>query len=157
MSYFNKKNLWIIENNYFNVNSSQIFAPPEDLIATSQLEFELSGLEPDSEYRIQIVLILRDLNTHPSSQTYTVRTPPERTITVPTLITEDILHNIVDPQFKAIEVNSTFVRLTWNKIPDDEIEFVDAIQIRYRELNYQIYNATPFIHRFVEFFDWFCQ
>jgi hypothetical protein len=144
-------------NNDSRTWQSQIFAPPEDLIATSQLEFELAGLEPNSEYKVKIILILRDLNAQPSSQIYTVQTPPERTITPPSIphehfhptIMTDLSEHVADPEFQANEINATFVKFTWNKIPEDEIEFVDAIQIRYREPNDQIYSATPFIHRTV--------
>lgn len=132
---------------------SQIFAPPDDLIATSQLEFELSSLEPNSEYRVKITLILRDLPAQPSSQIYTVHTPAERTITPPSIDNYqptqmiDILDSLEDPELQANEINSTFIKFGWNKISDDVMQYVDGIQLRYKELSGKVYDATPLIHR----------
>lgn len=135
-----------------------MFAPPEDLIATSQLEFELGNLEPNSEYRVKITLMLHDLQSKPSSKVYRVQTPPEAVITPPTLIDydqsttsggnmADILKNIEDPELRALDVNSTWLRLTWRKLLDEELMHVDGIQIRYKEIGGIIFDATPLIHR----------
>lgn len=139
---------------------SQVFAPPDDLIATSQMEFELPGLEAGSDYRIKIMLMLRDLADKPSSQIYKVKTMPERQggITPPPPYhfspqhPENEFGTIgeilkTDPELVTDEVNATWAKLTWKKLPDNEIDYVDAIQLRYRQKSGVVFNATPLIHR----------
>lgn len=115
-------------------------------------------MEPNTEYRVKIALMLRDINSQPSSKIYRVRTPPEALITPPPLIDypnqptgsanmADILKHIEDIELKATETNSSWIRLTWRKLVDQELELVDGIQIRYKELGRMIYDATPLIHR----------
>lgn len=151
--------------NKYNTNDtgvwdSQVFAPPDDLIATSQMEFELPGLEANSDYRIKIMLILRGVQDKPSSRIYKVKTLSDRGngITPPPPFNynphhpENDVSHIGDvlksnPELVADEVNATWVKLTWNKLPDNEIDYVDAMQLRYRQKSGVVFNATPLIHR----------
>lgn len=130
------------------------------------MEFELPHLEPNTEYRVKIILMLHDLNSQPQSKIYLVRTPAEAAITPPSIIDidpphspaigtssmADILKYIQDPELRTIEVNSTWARLAWRKLIDDELLYVDGIQIRYKELGGIIYEATPLIHRTINSF-----
>lgn len=151
----------IFRNNDTSTWNSQKFAPPENLIATHQLEFELPGLEANTEYRVKIILLLEDTNAEPSSEIHIVRTPIAQTITPPPSSAthfnpsimeyrpnlSDILNTIDDPELKVEQANSTWMKLTWNKLSDTVLEYVDGIQLRYKEIDGMIYDATPLIHR----------
>lgn len=118
----------------------QVFAPPNDLIATQQMEFDLIGLEPGSDYRIKITIMLRDLHNTPTSRVYMVRTPAASS-------TPPVIH--VDPQLKVLEANATWANVGWRKLDNNELQFVDGVQLRYKEITGKVYAATPLIHRAV--------
>ncbi|XP_069671926.1 putative epidermal cell surface receptor isoform X2 [Periplaneta americana] len=122
----------------------QVLAPPGDLIATQQLEFELGDLLPDTQYKIKITVILRDLHNSPSSRVLTVHTPPSATpaTTLPPQIP-------VDVGLTVVEVNATWARLIWRKFTEFELQFIDGVQLRYKEKEGKVYAATPLIHRAV--------
>ncbi|XP_060646741.1 putative epidermal cell surface receptor isoform X4 [Drosophila nasuta] len=131
----------------------QTFAPPEDLIATSQMEFDLSNLEANTLYKVKVTLLLRDLNSQATSSIYTVKMPAERTITPPPQISDyrpdfqDIFKTVDDPELNVIETNASWLQLTWKKLSDEQMEYVDGVQLRYKELTGMIYSSSPLIHR----------
>uniref|UniRef100_A0A8D8RZF6 Epidermal cell surface receptor n=2 Tax=Cacopsylla melanoneura TaxID=428564 RepID=A0A8D8RZF6_9HEMI len=132
------------DNNEPSSWEQQVLAPPGDLIATPELEFELGGLEPDTFYKIKISVVLRDIQNVPSSQVLSVKTPPAATsaTTLPPVIP-------VQVDLKAVEVNSTWAKISWRKFSDFELQFIDGVQLRYKELDGKVYAATPLIHRAV--------
>ncbi|XP_066148430.1 putative epidermal cell surface receptor isoform X2 [Euwallacea fornicatus] len=121
----------------------QVFAPPNDLIATSSLEFDLLDLVPDKEYKIKITITLRDLHNTPSSRVYKINTPKEeQSSTLPPRIP-------IEPELEISDINSTWVTVAWRRFTEYEVQFIDGVQLRYRELDGKIYTATPLIHRAV--------
>ncbi|XP_046995960.1 putative epidermal cell surface receptor isoform X1 [Schistocerca americana] len=116
----------------------QILAPPDDIIATPQLEFVLGELQPDTEYQIQISVMMRDIQNAPHSPVISVRTPPA----LPPIIE-------IDPALAVVELNGTWVDLSWRRFSEEEAQFIDGIQLRYKEVNDKVYTATPLIHRSV--------
>ncbi|XP_015598008.1 putative epidermal cell surface receptor isoform X2 [Cephus cinctus] len=123
---------------------SQIFAPPNDLIATAQMEFELGDLKPSTEYKVKITVKLRDLSNNPSSKVYSVRTleRPAEITTLPSQIP-------INAELALTETNSTWVNVMWKKFTDYELQFIDGVQLRYKEHDGKVYAATPLIHRAV--------
>uniref|UniRef100_A0A1B6KX52 Fibronectin type-III domain-containing protein n=1 Tax=Graphocephala atropunctata TaxID=36148 RepID=A0A1B6KX52_9HEMI len=122
----------------------QVLAPPEDLIATPELEFELGSLQPDTTYKIKIYIVMRDLQNSPVSNILTVKTLPRQTST--TSYPPEIP---VDPELRVAELNATWVKLVWRTFSEFELQFIDGVQLRYKEPHAQVFSATPLIHRAV--------
>ncbi|RZC41146.1 epidermal cell surface receptor, partial [Asbolus verrucosus] len=121
----------------------QVFAPPNDLIATPQLEFDLLDLKADTEYRIKITITLRDLHNTPSSRVYKIRTPKDiSATTLPPMIP-------IEPNLAITDINATWVTVVWRKFTEYELQFIDGVQLRFKEIDGKIYDATPLIHRSV--------
>lgn len=124
---------------------SQTFAPPDDLIATPQLEFELGGLAPFTEYKVMVTLKLKDLANSPSSKILSVTTLEASntdTATLPPQIP-------TDAELTVTESNSTWANIAWRKFTEYELDFIDGVQLRYKETQGKVYAATPLIHRAV--------
>lgn len=68
--------LLIFRNNEPSTWEQQILAPPNDLIATKELEFELGGLQPNTSYKIKISVMMHDIDNAPTSSILTVKTLP---------------------------------------------------------------------------------
>ncbi|XP_044265638.1 putative epidermal cell surface receptor isoform X3 [Tribolium madens] len=121
----------------------QVFAPPNDLIATPQLEFDLLDLKPDTEYKIKITITLRDLHNTPSSRIYKIRTLKDHNATtLPPMIP-------IEPELAISDINATWVTVIWRKFTEYELQFIDGVQLRFKEIEGKIYDATPLIHRSV--------
>lgn len=119
----------------------QVLAPPDDLIATPELEFKLENLQPDTEYKIKITVVMRDLQNSPASQILTVKTPPTSQASPPVIP--------VDPELHVVSSNSTSATVSWRKFTERELHFIDGVQLRYKEIEGKVYQATPLIHRAV--------
>lgn len=131
---------------------SQEFAPPNDLISSVQLEFQLETLQPDTVYKVQIILKLHDLDSQPATKIYTVKTLTDLGGITPPPFDNDFNYQEIfkkpeDPELKIDTVNSSWVVVSWRKLSEEEMEYVDGIQIRYKETTTMIFNATPLIHR----------
>ncbi|XP_034938419.1 putative epidermal cell surface receptor isoform X2 [Chelonus insularis] len=123
---------------------SQVFIPPNDIIATPQLEFELDGLEPATEYKVRVIVNLRDIKTSPSSKIYSVRTlnKHEELTTLPPQIP-------IDAELRVMEINSSWINVIWKKFTEYELQFIDGVQLRYKEHDSKVYATTSLIHRAV--------
>lgn len=132
-----------VENNDLESWELQVFAPPNDIIATPQMEFELLGLKSDKEYKIKITVTLRDVQNMPSSKVYKIRTPKDvNATTLPPMIP-------IEPDLAITDINATWVTVVWRKFTAYEMQFIDGVQLRFKEIDGKIYAATPLIHRAV--------
>ncbi|XP_046402793.1 putative epidermal cell surface receptor isoform X2 [Ischnura elegans] len=130
----------------------EIVSTPGDLIETRRLEYTIpafngkTGLQPNKVYRIRIMLLLRDLRNSPSSRIITIHTPSGNqgnqgnATQLPAQIE-------VDAELGIAEVNSTWARFVWRKFNDFELQFIDGVQLRYKEIEGKVYSTTQLLHR----------
>ncbi|KAF4527213.1 hypothetical protein B566_EDAN006139 [Ephemera danica] len=119
----------------------------DDIIESPQLVHEVTGLQPATSYRVQVAIRLRDLHNVVVSQIAQFTTPPElpgvQSTTLPPIIP-------IDAGLSIAAANSTWIRVTWRKFSEYELQFIDGIQIRYKEKEGKVYAATPLLHRLVD-------
>ncbi|XP_067213383.1 putative epidermal cell surface receptor isoform X2 [Linepithema humile] len=134
------------ENHNLSTWRTQLYSLPNDLIERPHLEFELDNLQPSTEYKVKITVKLKNLTNSPTSKIYSVRTLDK-------LVNESILppQIPVDTELQIVEVNSTWINVMWKKFTVYELEFIDGVQLRYKEndTHSKIYSTTPLIHRAV--------
>lgn len=41
----------------------------------------------------------------------------------------------VEPDLRVVEVNSTYAKVAWRMFSDFELQFIDGVQLRYKELD----------------------
>ncbi|XP_071453610.1 putative epidermal cell surface receptor isoform X2 [Hetaerina americana] len=127
----------------------EIVSTPGDLIETRRLEYTLpsfngkTGLQPNKVYRIRIMLLLRDLRNSPSSRIFTVQTPSGNQVNTTQLPSQIE----VDVELGIAEVNATWARFVWRKFNDFELQFIDGVQLRYKEIEGKVYSTTQLLHR----------
>lgn len=131
---------------------SQVLAPPDDLIATPQLHFDLGNLLPDTTYSIIIKIHLRDLPNMPQSSILTVRTLPSTLTTLPPQIP-------IDTGLAVDEVNSTWAKLNWKKFTQSELQFIDGVQVKYKDEDGKVGVNTPpaFYYDFYQYMRMICE
>ncbi|KAJ8724065.1 hypothetical protein PYW07_008045 [Mythimna separata] len=121
---------------------SQVFAPADEVLTTPRLEFRLTGLTPATTYKIRGKLYLHNLPVEPESEIYTVRTLDVKPPT-PTL---EEKRKEIDSRLTIMDVNDTAAHVTWRRFGEDELQFIDAIQVRYRPVGTPIYSMTELLH-----------
>ncbi|PZC76691.1 hypothetical protein B5X24_HaOG204322 [Helicoverpa armigera] len=120
---------------------SQVFAPADEVLTTPRLEFTLTGLTPGTTYKIRGKLYLHNLPVEPESEIYTVRT-----LDSPTTPTVEEKRREIDSRLTVVDVNDTTAHVSWRRFLDDELQFIDAIQVRYRPVGTPIYSMTELLH-----------
>ncbi|CAN7941651.1 unnamed protein product, partial [Ixodes pacificus] len=129
--------------------STQKFARPKRLFDTANIEYYLSGLQPDTTYFFQIQIIIDALQSGPESQVFKLTMPPGEgqrkpttTTTVPPLLLLDMMMavNSVDPHT---------AKVSWRPLDAREKKYVDGLQIRYKLAGQENipWKTTPMIHR----------
>ncbi|XP_072930101.1 putative epidermal cell surface receptor isoform X4 [Epargyreus clarus] len=120
---------------------SQVFAPADEVLTTPRLEFRLTGLKPSTTYRIRGKLYLHNLPVEPESDVYSIRTQD-----LPTLPPVEEKRREIDSKLTVVDVNDTTAHVSWRHFTEEELQFIDGIQVRYRPMGTPIYSMTELLH-----------
>ncbi|KAJ2953164.1 hypothetical protein O0L34_g737 [Tuta absoluta] len=120
---------------------SQVFAPADEVLTTPRLEFRLTGLKPSSTYKIKGKLFLHNLPVEPESEVYSIRT-----MDLPSVTPDEGKRREIDSRLTVVDVNDTAAHVSWRHFTEDELQFVDGIQVRYRPVGTPIYSMTELLH-----------
>ncbi|XP_059058256.1 putative epidermal cell surface receptor [Achroia grisella] len=120
---------------------SQVFAPTDEVLTTPRLEFSLNGLKPSTTYKIRGKLFLHNLPVEPESEIRVVRT-----LDLPTLVPVEEKRKEIDSRLTVMEVNDTAAHMSWRHFTEEELQFIDGIQVRYRPVGTPIYSMTELLH-----------
>ncbi|CAH0678678.1 unnamed protein product, partial [Chilo suppressalis] len=120
---------------------SQVFAPADEVLTTARLEFRLTGLKPSTTYKVRGKLYLHNLPVEPESEVYTVRTQD-----LPTVAPIEEKRREIDSRLTVVDVNDTSAHVTWRHFTDEELQYIDGIQVRYRPVGTPIYSMTELLH-----------
>ncbi|XP_073950661.1 stranded at second transmembrane protein isoform X2 [Choristoneura fumiferana] len=120
---------------------SQVFAPADEVLTTSRLEFRLTGLTPGTLYRLRGKLYLHNLPLEPESEIYTIRTHD-----VPVVTAVEEKRREINSRLTVLDVNDTVAHVSWRRFTEEELQFIDGIQIRYRPVGTPIYSMTELLH-----------
>lgn len=55
----------------------------------------------------------------------------------------------ISPDLAITDINATWVTVVWRKFTEYELQFIDGLQLRFKEIDGKVYNATPLTHRMV--------
>ncbi|KAM3962555.1 LOW QUALITY PROTEIN: stranded at second [Aphomia sociella] len=120
---------------------SQVFAPTDEVLTTPRLEFSLHGLKPSTTYKIRGKLFLHNLPVEPESDIRVVRT-----LDLPTIAPIEEKRREIDSRLTVLDVNDTSAHMSWRHFTEEELQFIDGIQVRYRPVGTPIYSMTELLH-----------
>ncbi|XP_050740420.1 uncharacterized protein LOC127010411 isoform X2 [Eriocheir sinensis] len=123
--------------------SKEVLVPMGSIITQSEWDHILSGLEPATEYTLQVVLQVQ--GTEPiQSHTFTYTTMEEAT-TPPT--TTPLPRLDIDAELYASEITKTSAKVSWRTFTDYELQYIDGVQVKYTQKNNLIPKFSQLFHR----------
>lgn len=138
-----------IPRNQWNI---QKFARPKRMFDIPNIEYHLGNLKPDTNYFLQIEVIIEALKYGPTSEIVKLYQPPlpvtsSTTSTTTTTTLPPII--MLDMQLTGKALDATSIQLTWRAFSAQEGKFIDGIQIRYKKTDVEgeEWAYSPMLHR----------
>ncbi|XP_076313883.1 uncharacterized protein LOC143226591 isoform X3 [Tachypleus tridentatus] len=127
----------------------QKFARPNRLFDTSNIEYYMSGLEPETMYFFQVHIKIDALQSGPKSEIFKVVLPAMTTTTSTTTSTTLPPMIMLDARLVSEGIDYNTVRVMWRDFEPQEKRFIDGIRLKYKLVNEgeDRWKTTPIIHR----------
>nr|XP_053626838.1 uncharacterized protein LOC128684573 isoform X14 [Cherax quadricarinatus] len=123
--------------------SQEVLVPMGSIISQSEWDHILTGLQPSTEYAMQIVLTVQ--GTKPiASPVFTYTTSDEAT-TPPT--TTPLPRLDINAELYASAITKTTAKVSWRGFNDYELQFIDGVQVKYTEKDKYIPKFSQLFHR----------
>ncbi|XP_037072044.1 putative epidermal cell surface receptor [Pollicipes pollicipes] len=122
----------------------RVFQTPSGLLDRTDLSWVLGDLRPATPYVMQVKVLFDQSSTILQSNVveFQTRDAPEAAPTLPPKVE-------VDAELQASDVDTTSALIQWRRLTEEELRYIDGIQLRYRDVDVdaQVWTMTPFIHR----------
>ncbi|XP_043235759.1 uncharacterized protein LOC122388618 isoform X5 [Amphibalanus amphitrite] len=122
----------------------RVFQTPSGLLDRTDFVWTLGDLRPATTYLMQAKVVFEQVSTILQSSIVEFRTrdPPEPEVALPPKVE-------LDAELQELEVDTNSAEIQWRRLSDQELNYVDGIQLRYRDVDVdaQVWTMTPFIHR----------
>ncbi|KAK8394527.1 hypothetical protein O3P69_006595 [Scylla paramamosain] len=120
----------------------EVLVPMGSLIFQFEWDHMLTGLEPATEYTLQVVLTVQGAEPIYSPVfTYTTMeeaTDPPTTTPLPRLD--------IDAELYASEITKTSAKVSWRSFSDYELQYIDGVQVKYTQKNNLIPKFSQLFH-----------
>ncbi|XP_045125516.1 uncharacterized protein LOC123512922 isoform X3 [Portunus trituberculatus] len=120
----------------------EVLVPMGSLILQSEWDHILTGLEPATEYTLQLVLTVQRAEPIFSPVfTYTTMeeaTDPPTTTPLPRLD--------IDAELYASEITKMSAKVSWRSFSDYELQYIDGVQVKYTQKNNLIPKFSQLFH-----------
>ncbi|KAH9423888.1 hypothetical protein DERP_005472 [Dermatophagoides pteronyssinus] len=139
-----------IPRNKWNI---QKFARPKRLFDIPNIEYHLGNLQPNTNYFLQIEILIESLKTGPISEIYKIFLPPlPRSISttiMSTTTTTSTLPPVImlDMNLTATIIDHNSLRIEWRPFTPQERKFIDGLQVRYRKTAQTQTSSLPLYDR----------
>ncbi|XP_037079036.1 putative epidermal cell surface receptor [Pollicipes pollicipes] len=122
----------------------RVFESPSGRMDELSYSWKLGDLSAGTDYLLRARVLFEQAISSLQSSVRQFSTPPMATpgTTLPPKVA-------LDAGLVASEINTTWARIGWRRLTEDELRFIDGIQLRYRDVDVdaQVWTMTPFIHR----------
>ncbi|XP_068226472.1 uncharacterized protein [Palaemon carinicauda] len=123
--------------------SHEIIVPAGTPIAQSKWDYILHNLEPATQYTMQVMLTI--LGTDPIMSPVFSYNAPRAASTPPT--TTPLARLDIDAVIYVSEVTKTSAKVSWKIFNEEELKYIDGVQVKYIAKNKKIPQVSQIFHR----------